>query len=172
MLLDQTKGNIVVLMVSETKFEDSFSNAKSFYRWWWTYEIEVLSTSAIKCQGKIRIFQFAWAIRRQKNCQRLSRNLCLHHVGNGFGIPSAILPRTMIWIFSSWYYLLYRLLLTYLKGRNRRQCFSRWSSCFGCFVCPCYNKRTHYPTLEKLGAPNVTACENQGKPRELSDHWK
>ena len=31
---------------------------------------------------------------------------------------------------------------------------------------------THYPTLEKLGAQNITACENQCKQCELSDHWK
>ena len=26
--------------------------------------------------------------------------------------------------------------------------------------------------LEKSGAQNITACENQGKQCELSDHWK
>ena len=26
--------------------------------------------------------------------------------------------------------------------------------------------------LEKPGAQNIAACENQGKQRELSDHWK
>ena len=36
-------------------------------------------------------------------------------------------------------------------------------------LCPCYD-RTHYPTLEKPGAQNITACENQGKQSELSDH--
>ena len=39
-------------------------------------------------------------------------------------------------------------------------------------MCPCYNRRTHYPTLEKYGAQNITACENQDKQRELSDNWK
>ena len=34
-----------------------------------------------------------------------------------------------------------------------------------------YNRRTH-PTLEKPGAQNITACENQGKQLELSDHRK
>ena len=38
--------------------------------------------------------------------------------------------------------------------------------------CTFYNKRTHYPMLEKPSAQNITACENQGKPRKLSDHWK
>ena len=38
---------------------------------------------------------------------------------------------------------------------------------------PCCNRRTHYyPTLEKPGTQNIIACENQGKQRELSDHWK
>ena len=26
--------------------------------------------------------------------------------------------------------------------------------------------------LEKPGAQNIAACENQGKQHELSDHWK
>ena len=26
--------------------------------------------------------------------------------------------------------------------------------------------------LEKPGAQNIAACENQGKQRELCDHWK
>ena len=56
--------------------------------------------------------------------------------------------------------------------RNRCQYFSCWSPCFGFFVCPCYNRRTHYPTLEKPGAQNITACENQGKQCKLSDHWQ
>ena len=36
----------------------------------------------------------------------------------------------------------------------------------------CRSGRTHYPTLEKLGDQNIAACENHGKQRELSDHWK
>ena len=68
--------------------------------------------------------------------------------------------------------ILYCLLITYLNGRDRKQYFSLWSPCFGFFVCPCYNTRTHYPTLEKLGFQNVSVCENQGKQHKLSDHWK
>ena len=41
------------------------------------FKIQVLSTSAIKCRGDFRNFQFASEIRRQKNCRRLSRNLCI-----------------------------------------------------------------------------------------------
>ena len=44
---------------------------------------------------------------------------------------------------------------------------------FSFFVSPCYNRRTHYyPTLEKPGTQNIIARENQGKQRELSDHWE
>ena len=56
-------------------------------------------------------------------------------------------------------------------GSNISQYFSRWSPCFGFFVCPYYN-RTHYPMLEKPDAQNITAYENQGKQHEVSDHWK
>ena len=65
------------------------------------------------------------------------------------------------------------LLITHLNWTNRRLYFSRWRPCFGFSVCPCYNRRTrYYPTLEKPAAQNITACESQGKQRELSDHWK
>ena len=38
-------------------------------------------------------------------------------------------------------------------------------------MCPC--RRTHYnTTLDKPGAQNIAACENQGKQCELSEHWK
>ena len=55
---------------------------------------------------------------------------------------------------------------------NGREYYSCWSLCFGLFLCPCYSRRTHYPTLEKPGAQNIAACENQGKQCKLSDHWK
>ena len=41
------------------------------------FKIQVVTTSAIKCWGNFRIFQFASAIHWQKNWQRLSRNLCI-----------------------------------------------------------------------------------------------
>ena len=41
------------------------------------FEIQVLRTSEIKCQGDCRIFLFPSATRRQKNCRRLSTNLCI-----------------------------------------------------------------------------------------------
>ena len=95
------------------------------------------------------------------------------------GMASAcltILPRTVIWFFNSWYhlfylYILYCLLITHLTRRNRREHLSCWSPRFGFFVCPCYNRRTYYPTLEKPGGQNITVCENQGKQFKLSDHW-
>ena len=66
--------------------------------------------------------------------------------------------------------ILYNLLVTHLNRRNRRQYLSRKSSCFGFFVCRCYNRKTHCLTLEKPGAQNIIVYENQGKQRELSDH--
>ena len=54
--------------------------------------------------------------------------------------------------------------------KKGRQHFSCGSPCFGFFVCPWYNSRTHYPTLKKRGAQNIAAFENQGKQHELSDH--
>ena len=39
-------------------------------------------------------------------------------------------------------------------------------------MCPCFNGRTHYSTLEKLGAQNITACENQGKQRGIEGSLK
>ena len=48
--------------------------------------------------------------------------------------------------------------------------FSWWSPCLSFFMCPCYNRRAHYPTLEKHGAQNITARENQDKQHELSDN--
>ena len=33
-----------------------------------TFEIQVLNTSAMKCQGDFRIFQFTSVMRQQKNC--------------------------------------------------------------------------------------------------------
>ena len=56
-------------------------------------------------------------------------------------------------------------------GETRKH-FSHWSPWFGLFVCPCYNRRTHFPKLKDPGAQNITACENQGKQCKLSDHWK
>ena len=41
------------------------------------FEIQVLSTLAIKCRGGFKMFQFTWGIRQQKHCQRLSRNHCI-----------------------------------------------------------------------------------------------
>ena len=107
------------------------------------FEIQVLSTSIIKCRGDFRIFQFASEIRRQKYCQRLSRNLCI------------LRPKWLRYTSNEW---------------NGRQYFSYRSSCFGFFVCPSYSRRTHYPTLEKPGVQNIAACINQGKQRKLSDH--
>ena len=136
------------------------------------FEIQVLSTSAIKCQGKFRIFQFALAIRWQKNCWRFNKLL---FIMSAMALAYlSILPRTMIGFLTvdttySTYAMLF-ILTTHLNGRNRRQYFSHWSPYF--FVCSCYNRRKCYPMLEKLGAQNIIPCENLGKQHELSDHWQ
>ena len=100
---------------------------------------------------------------RQKTAKNLAEAF-VYHVGNGLDIPQHFAKGYDL----VWYSLFY---LTHVNGRNRKQYFSRWSPCFGFFVCPCYNRRKH-PTLEKPGAQNITAYENQGKQCELSDHWK
>ena len=123
------------------------------------FKIQVLSMSAIKCQGKFQNFHFSSAIRRQKSCQRVNRNLCilcwqlLQHSSASFQV---------LWFsfFNCWDYLLYLNYIVHLYYTwNGRQCFSCWSPCFGFFVCPCYSRRTH-PMLEKPGAQNIAACEN------------
>ena len=135
------------------------------------FKIQLLSALVIKCRGKFRIFQFLLAMHQQKNCQRPNRNLCISHQqwlqhksvicqGLWFGFLNLlILP------------ILYCLLRAHLNGRSRSQYFSWWSPCLGFFVCPSYNRRTHW-MLKKPGAQNMTACENQGKQCKLSDHWK
>ena len=65
---------------------------------------------------------------------------------------------------------LYCLLIAHLNSWKERQYFSSLSPCFGFFMCPC--RRTHYTTLDKPGAQNIAACENQSKQCELSEHWK
>ena len=53
----------------------------------------MLSTSAIKCPGDFRIFQFAWAIclqkkkKKKKKTAKDSSETFVNYVDNGFGIP-------------------------------------------------------------------------------------
>ena len=68
--------------------------------------------------------------------------------------------------------ILYCLLITHLNERNRRQYFSQWLPCFGFFGWSYYNRITRNPMVEKPGAQNIIACENQGKKHELSDPLK
>ena len=67
---------------------------------------------------------------------------------------------------------LHCVLKTNLNRWTRRPDFLNWSSCIGFFVCPCYIRITHYPTLEKLGPQNKAVCDNQGKQHQWGDHWK
>ena len=52
------------------------SRSKNVYA---TFKIQVKSMLVIKCRVDFRIFQFASALQQQKNCWRLSRNLCMWH---------------------------------------------------------------------------------------------
>ena len=119
------------------------------------FKIQVLSTLAIKCRGKFRIFQFALAMHLQKNCQRLSRRNCTS-CWQWFRHASAFCEElwfgflTVGTTYST--NIIYCLLITYLNGRNRRQYFSRWSPCFSFFGRLCYNRRTHNPMVKKHGA--------------------
>ena len=116
------------------------------------FEIQVLNTSAIKCWGNFRIFQFASAIRWKKNCWRLTAETFSYYIGNGCGIcwhfakgcdlffqqlRLLVLPKS------------YCLLITHLNGWNGRQYLSRSLPCFSFFMDPCNIRRTH-PTLWKL----------------------
>ena len=52
-------------MIEKIPAHNQMNNQKSDIKA--TFEIQVLSTSAIKCRGKFRIFQFPSAMRQQKN---------------------------------------------------------------------------------------------------------
>ena len=136
------------------------------------FKIQVLSTLAIKCWGKFRVFQFAIAISQQKSCQRLSRSACiscrqrLRHTSElcqelWFGILA--IGTT---------YSTNNILFTYNTHKREKQktIFIPMITLFSFFGCVCYNRRTHNPMVEKAGAQNITTCENQGKQHELSDH--
>ena len=65
---------------------------------------------------------------------------------------------------------LYHVHITHLNGWNGRQHLSCWLPCYGFFMCPCYDRRTHDPTLEKPGDQNIVVCENEVKQCEFSGH--
>ena len=120
------------------------------------WNLGVKSTSAIKCLGNFRNFQFISEIHWQKNCQRFSRNLCM--------LYRQWLRHTLAFCRRLWFGFLiveitcstelYCLPITHLNSWNRRQYFCHWSPCFGFFVCSCYSRRTHHPMLEKCSAQN------------------
>ena len=99
------------------------------------FEIQVLIMSAVKCWGDFRIFQFASAIRRQKNYRRLRRNLCTLAMALAY---LAILPRTMICFFNSWHDLFYLSYTVYntLEWVKRKTIFLLLITLFWFFVCP------------------------------------
>ena len=103
----------------------------------------MLNTSAIKCWGDCRNFQFVWIIRWQKNCRRLSRNLCIlcrqwlrHTSAFSWMLGFGFLINCSTWI----------ILFTCnpLEWWNERPYFCRWLPCFGFFVCSCYSRRTSF----------------------------
>ena len=83
-----------------------------------------------------------------------------------------ILPRTMIWFLTIDTYSTYIILFAYntLKREKQKTISPTDHLVLVSFVCPCLNRRAHYPILEKSSAQNITAFENQSKPHKLSDH--
>ena len=82
------------------------------------FEIQVLSTSAIKSQGNFRIFRFASVICWQKSCQRLSRNLCIFRQ-QWLRHTSAFCAKGYGLIFKQSYYLLYlNYIVNFITGET------------------------------------------------------
>ena len=150
-------------------------NTLSEYTCFYTvFEIQVLSMLAIEFPGKFRTFLFASPMCQQKNRWRLSRNLCISR-RQWLWHSSAFCQRLwFVFLTVDTTYFTGIILFTYnsLEQMKWRTIFLCRSPCSAFFVCPFYNRRTHFPTLENPGAQNKAACENQGKQCELSDHWK
>ena len=79
-----------------------------------TFENQVLSTSAIKCRGDFRIFQFASAIRREKKLRKTQQKP-LYITSTMVSAYLGILPRAMIWFINSWDYLFYLNYIVHLQ---------------------------------------------------------
>ena len=118
------------------------------------FEIQVLSMSAIKCGGNFQIFHFALAIRQQKNCWILDKNLCILRQQ---WLASTFCQGVWLGFFSSWDYLFYLNYIVYF--------IFLVSSCALVIV-------GKHPMLEKLDSQNIAACENLRKQRGFNDHWK
>ena len=84
----------------------------------------------------------------------------------------SILPRTLIGFLTVGTTYFTNIILFTCNTLKQETYLPRWSPCFGFFGCFCYNRRTHNPMVEKPGAQNVTAYENQDNQYELSDHKK
>ena len=131
------------------------------------FENQVLRTSAIKCRGKFKNFQFALAMRRQKKLPKTQQKP-LYNTSDMASAYLGSLPKTMIFFLTGdTTYATNIILFTYntLKREKQKTIFLPLITFIDhlFFVC-----LTHYPTLEKPGAQNITACENQ--QRDLSDH--
>ena len=129
----------------------------------------MLSTSAIKCRGDFKVFEFASAMRWQKTKLPKTQQKTLHITSATAWACIGILTRAMIWFFNSWDYLIYLnyivFNITHSNGWNRRHLVL-------VSLRRCFSKTTYYPTLEKPSAQNKAVSEKQSKQRELSDHWK
>ena len=65
------------------------------------FEIQVISTLAIKCWSDFKIFQFASAVRRQEKLLKTQQTplyIMMKMATPYFGI----FPKAMIWFFTSW----------------------------------------------------------------------
>ena len=77
------------------------------------FEIQMQSTSAIKCLSDSRIFQFASATRRQKVLPKTQQKP-LYITSAMASACLGILPKAMIWFFNSRDYLFYLNYIIYL----------------------------------------------------------
>ena len=110
----------------------------------------------------------------KKNAKNLVETF-VNHVGNGFGIPWHFAKGCdSVFLTVDTTFSIFVTLFTYntLKWEKQNTIFLPLITLFWFFVFPCYNSRTHYPTLEKEGTQNITTCGNQDKQRELSYHCK
>ena len=90
-----------------------------------SFEIQVLSMSAIKCQGDLRIFQFALSTCWPKNCRKLNKSLCKI----SFGVATTLcrgLWFGFLTVVATCSIKFHSLRIAHLNGWNGRQYFFCW----------------------------------------------
>ena len=112
------------------------------------FEIQVLRALAIKCRGKFRILSLPRQCVSKKTAEDFAETF-LYHVSNGFSI-SQHFAKDYDLVFNSWYYLFYEY--DTLKREKQKSIFLPLITLFW-FLC--YNRRTHYPTLQTPGKQHV-----------------